>query len=116
MASRILFRSRIENAVEWDVVLPGSSIFRLRRRSLVRAVVLPLVALGASMRLAGFPDVSALHSSRWQMAAALGAVWGMAETARCLDRKWTLYHAGVLILLYADLMILGMVLFLWLFL
>ncbi len=53
MASRILFRSRIENAVEWDVVLPGSSIFRLRRRSLVRAVVLPLAALGASMRLAG---------------------------------------------------------------
>jgi hypothetical protein len=31
----------------------------------------------------------------------------MAETARCLQRKWSFYHAGVLILLYADLMILA---------
>ncbi len=31
----------------------------------------------------------------------------MAETARCLRRRWSLYHAGVLILLYADLMILA---------
>jgi hypothetical protein len=31
----------------------------------------------------------------------------MAETARCLKRKWSLYHAGVLILLYADLMVLA---------
>ena len=41
--------------------------------------------------------------------------WGMAETARCLGRKWSLYHAGVLILLYAELMILALVLFLWLY-
>ncbi len=39
----------------------------------------------------------------------------MAETARCLGRKWSLYHAGVLILLYAELMILALVLFLWLY-
>jgi hypothetical protein len=31
----------------------------------------------------------------------------MAETARCLQRKWSFYHAGVLILLYTDLMILA---------
>ena len=31
----------------------------------------------------------------------------MAETARCLQRKWNLYHAGVLILLYTDLLILA---------
>jgi hypothetical protein len=31
----------------------------------------------------------------------------MAETARCLRRKWSFYHAGILILLYADLMILA---------
>jgi hypothetical protein len=44
------------------------------------------------------------------------AGWGMAETARCLGRQWSLYHAGVLILLYTDLMILLMVLFFWLYL
>jgi hypothetical protein len=36
----------------------------------------------------------------------------MVETARCLRRKWSLYHAGVLILLYSELMILALVLFL----
>lgn len=40
----------------------------------------------------------------------------MVETARCLERRWSLYHAGVLILLYTELMILTMVLFLWVFL
>lgn len=39
----------------------------------------------------------------------------MIETARCLGRRWSFYHAGVLILLYAELMILAMVLFLWLY-
>jgi hypothetical protein len=43
------------------------------------------------------------------------ASWGMVETARCLARKWSLYHAGVLILLYSELMILALVLFLWLY-
>ena len=43
------------------------------------------------------------------------ACWGMVETARCLSRKWSLYHAGVLILLYSELMILALVLFFWLF-
>jgi hypothetical protein len=39
----------------------------------------------------------------------------MVETYRCLDRKWSLYGAGVLILLYAELMILVLTLFLWLY-
>ena len=42
----------------------------------------------------------------------LVAAWGMAETARCLRGKWSLYHAGVLILLYSDLMILTLIVFL----
>jgi hypothetical protein len=40
----------------------------------------------------------------------------MVETARCLQSRWSLYHAGVLILLYTGLMILAMTLFLWVFL
>jgi hypothetical protein len=39
-------------------------------------------------------------------------LWGLAETARCLKRKWSFYHAGVLILLYAELLILTMIIFL----
>ncbi len=83
------------------------SFFRLRQKSLPRAIFLSLGAFAASLRLAGFPRIQNLHGSWWQILALLVAAWGMAETARCLQRKWSLYHAGVLILLYADLMILA---------
>jgi hypothetical protein len=40
----------------------------------------------------------------------------MFETARCHRRRWSFYQAGVLILLYAELMILALALFFWLYL
>ena len=97
------------------MVLPRTSIFRLRQKSLLRGILLAIGAFAASLRLGGFPDINALHSSHWQMVAALVAFWGMVETARCLSRKWSLYHAGVLILLYTEVMILGMAVFLFLY-
>jgi CO dehydrogenase/acetyl-CoA synthase gamma subunit (corrinoid Fe-S protein) len=84
-----------------------SNIFRLRQKSLARAMLLSLGAFAASLRLAGFPKIDDLHGSHWQILALLVAGWGMAETVRCLKRRWSLYHAGVLLLLYADLMILA---------
>jgi hypothetical protein len=92
-----------------------TTVFRLRRRSLVRGIVLALVAFGGSLRLGGFPDINALHASHWQICAGLVAFWAMFETARCLGRRWSLYHAGVLLLLYTDLMILAMAVVLFLF-
>ena len=70
-------------------------------------MLLSLGAFAASLRLAGFPKIDDLHGSHWQILALLVAGWGMAETVRCLKRKWSLYHAGVLILLYTDLMVLA---------
>lgn len=84
-----------------------SNIFRLRQKSLGRAIVLSLGAFLASLRLAGFPSIQNLHGSPWQILTLLVAAWGMAETARCLQRRWSLYHAGILLLLYSDLMILA---------
>ena len=75
-------------------------------------MLLSLGAFAASLRVAGFPNISDLHGSHWQIPALLVAAWGMAETARCLRRKWSLYHAGILILLYTDLMILAGIVFL----
>ena len=86
----------------------------MRQRSLLRGTLLSLGALVASMLLAGFPDEHHLHASPWQATAVAAAAWGMVETARCLSRKWSLYHAGVLILLYSELMILALAAFLWL--
>ena len=82
---------------------------------MLRGVVLAIGAFAVSLRLGGFPDIHALHSSHWQILAALVAFWGMVETARCLGRRWNLYHAGVLLLLYTDLMILAMAVVLFLF-
>lgn len=73
----------------------------------MRAIILSLGAFLASLRLAGFPSIENLHGSRWQILALFIAAWGMAETARCLQRRWSFYHAGILLLLYSDLMILA---------
>lgn len=78
----------------------------------MRGTVLALVAFGVSLLLAGFPYIQRLHGSRWQWLILAIGMWGLGETARCLRRRWDLYHAGVLILLYTDLMILAMILFL----
>jgi hypothetical protein len=93
----------------------GTAFFHWRRPSLLRGVALALIAFATSLRLGGFPNIEALHSSHWQICAALVAFWGMVETARCLGRRWTLYHASVLIILYTDLMILAMAVVLFLY-
>ncbi|MGA8041346.1 MAG: permease [Terracidiphilus sp.] len=94
------------------VELPRPSFFILRRKSIVRALVLSLGAFALSLRLAGFPHIENLHGSHWQVLALVIGLCGMAETARCLSRRWSLYHAGILLLLYANLMILAMIIFL----
>ena len=93
-------------------MLPRFAFFRLRQKSLLRGIVLSLGAFVVSLRLAGFPRIDDLHGSRWQIIMLLLEAWGMAEVARCLQRRWSLYHGGVLLLLYTDLMILAMIVFL----
>ena len=91
---------------------PRFAIVHIRQKSLVRGIVLSLGAFIASLLLAGFPHIENLRGSHWQLAALFAAAWGMGEIARCLQRRWSLYHGGVLLLLYADLMILAMIVFL----
>ena len=91
------------------------SFFRIRKRSLLRGIILSLGAMAGSLALAGFPNVLHLHASSWQFLPVVAAIWGMFDTARCLDRTWSLYHGGVLILLYSELMILAMAVFLWVY-
>lgn len=78
----------------------------------MRGAVLSLGAFVVSLRLAGFPNIENLHGSPWQFLSLLAALWGMGETVRCLRRRWDLYHISVLLFLYADLMILAMIVFL----
>ena len=94
-------------------MLPRTTLLRLRQPSIVRCFLLALSAFVASLRLGGFPDIDNLHASRWQVLPILAALFAMAETVRCMHRKWTLYQAGVLILLYTDVMIMGLAVFLF---
>lgn len=83
---------------------------------MLRGLLVSLVAMAVSLRLAGFPYIEDLHGSHWQIPLIPSVLWGMTDTFRCLGRRWSLYHAGVLIMLYAELMILATVVFLALFL
>jgi hypothetical protein len=98
------------------MAIPRLTLFRLRQRSLARGVLLALAAMGASLLLAGFPHAEALRHSPWQILLTPVVIWAMLETFRCLGRTWTLYYAGILLLLYSELMILALVLFLWIYL
>ena len=88
-------------------MLPGLTIFRLRRKSVVRGIILSVGSFLLALRLAGFPHIDDLHGSRWEFLALLLAAWGMGETFRCLQRRWSLYHAGIILLLYSDLMMMA---------
>lgn len=103
-------------ALQWRVQLSRLNFFHPRRPSLARGVLLALGAMAVSLRLAGFPQAEAFRPSPWQVLLAPVVLLAMFDTARCLRRRWSFYHAGVLLLLYAELMILALVLFLWLYL
>jgi hypothetical protein len=93
-------------------VRPRFAIVHLRHKSLLRGILLSLGPFLGSLLLAGFPHIENLHGSRWQIVMLLLEAWGMGEVTRCLQRTWNLYHGGVLLLLYSDLMILVMMAFL----
>jgi hypothetical protein len=91
-------------------VLP--SILNPRRRSLPRSVLLVLVSLGFALLVSGFPVI---HPSPYLVLPALVAFTGTIDTVRCMQRRWSFYHGGVLLLIYMDLMALCMILFLLLY-
>lgn len=80
----------------------------IRSISLVRGNVLVVFALVAAVFLSHAPE---LRRTAWLVLPLLLAMWGTAETARCLQRRWSWYHGGVLLLLYSDLMIATLIAF-----
>lgn len=83
------------------------SIFNIKRKSLLRGTVLALVSLWVSFRISGFPEV---HVCLWLILPLLVAIASAMDTLRCLQKRWSFYHGGVLLLLYVDLMIVVMIL------
>jgi hypothetical protein len=90
-------------------VLRRFSILQLQRKSLVRGTLLALGSLWASFRLSGYPE---MHICLWLIVPLLTACAATWDTARCLQKRWSFYHGGVILLIYVDLMILLMISFL----
>lgn len=88
------------------------ALLNLRRPSLLRANLLVLASLGAACRISGFPNNRA---TLLLLLPALIACYGTWEAVRCMQRRWSFYHGGVIISLYMDLMAIAIVLFLLLY-
>ena len=82
--------------------------FDPRRRSLARGVILVLFSFVAAALLSDFPHNRA---TLLLLAPALLSIVGTADTVRCIRKRWSLYHGGVLFLIYMDLMAIAMILF-----
>jgi F0F1-type ATP synthase assembly protein I len=88
------------------------AVFNIRARSLVRGVVLMVASLVLAFAMGGFSNV---HGSLWMAVPVALAAWATWETTRCLQRRWSFYHGGVLLILYADVLVLALVVFLMLY-
>jgi hypothetical protein len=60
------------------------------------------------MLLSGFPRI---RPSLWLTLPTLLCVAGTVDTARCMRKRWDFYHAGVVLCVYMDLMVLATILF-----
>ena len=78
----------------------------------MRGIVLSLGAFTASLLLAGFPHIENLHGSPGSSHRCWSLPGAWRKPAAACVGKWSLYHAGVLFLLYSDLMILTLIVFL----
>jgi hypothetical protein len=88
------------------------AVFNIRARSLVRGTVLMVGSLVLAFVVGGFPNVQA---SLLMVVPVALAGWSTWEMTRCLQRRWSFYHGGVLLLLYADVLVLALVVFLMLY-
>ncbi len=86
-----------------------SAFFNPRLRSLTRGNALVLGSVAAALPISHFPN---LRATAWMMIPALFILVGMADTVRCMHKRWDFYHGGVLLCIYMDLLALVLVLFL----
>ena len=89
-------------------VISSARVFHPGQRSLVRGTVLALASFVAGFLISGYPE---LRPSPWMIAPVLVCALAALDTARCMQKRWNFYHGAVLLLLYADLMILLMLTF-----
>lgn len=83
-----------------------------RKRSLLRGTTLVVGSLALALVLTGFPDA---RPSLKLVIPTVIACFGTWDTVRCLQHRWTFYHAAVVLFLYMDVLALSLILFLLLY-
>lgn len=78
-----------------------SAILHPRKPSLTRGNLLVVGSVLLTLWLSDFPHSRATLLLLFPAACV---VLGTIETARCLRPKWDLYHGGIILCLYMDLM------------
>ena len=78
-----------------------------RHRSLVRGNLLVLGSLALAFLLSDFPHNK---PTLLLILPTLGSIVGTADTVRCIRKRWSLYHGGVILCIYMDLMVVAMIL------
>jgi hypothetical protein len=86
-------------------VLPD--ILNPRHRSLVRGNVLVLCSLALAFRLSDFPHN---HATLLLLIPTIFSIVGTGETVRCIRKRWSFYHGGVILCIYMDMMAVTMIL------
>ena len=79
-----------------------------RSRSLLRGSLLVIASFPLALHLAHFPEN---HATPLLVLPALLATAGLVDHIRCMRPSWSWYHGGVLLCIYADLMVLSMIVF-----
>jgi hypothetical protein len=89
-----------------------SGLFNPHKRSLLRGSLLVFLSLAAALLLSHFPHN---HATPLLAFPVLSAITGTADTVRCMQRRWSFYHGGVVLCIYMDLLVLCLILFLLLY-
>lgn len=110
--TRPLARFSLTSRKPLPIRLSAFAVFDPRRRSLLRGNLLVLGSLGATFRLSGFPRSRA---TLLLLIPTAFAMLGTFDTIRCMQRRWNLYHGGVILLLFMDVMSMCLILFFLLF-
>jgi hypothetical protein len=84
------------------------ALFNPRLRSLARGNFLVLSSLFVAVLLSHAPN---LRATPLLLLPALGCLLGTADTVRCMRRRWSFYHGGVILCIYMDLLAMTLVLF-----
>ncbi len=97
--------ARERNSADNSCVVPD--VLNPRRRSLVRGNALVLCSLVLAFFLSDFPHN---RQTLLLLIPALLSIGGTIDTVRCIRRRWSFYHGGVILCIYMDMMAVTMIL------